>query len=245
MSDTSQHTPMMRQYLDIKSRHPQQLVFYRMGDFYELFYDDAKRAAELLDITLTHRGQSAGAPIAMAGVPYHAAESYIARLVRLGESVVICEQVGDPATTKGPMERKVVRIITPGTLTEEAYLDAGQDNLLVAVQALKTHFGVAALDLSTGRFNVQELDGLDALSGELARLRPAELLCSEDFPFSVALKITRDYAACHPGILMVIPVTDYFASNLAPATSKALGVKTCHCQSKPPAVYFNMPRKCR
>lgn len=188
MSELSQHTPMMRQYLEIKSRHPQQLVFYRMGDFYELFYDDAKRAAELLDITLTHRGQSAGAPIAMAGVPYHAAESYIGRLVRLGESVVICEQVGDPGATKGPMERKVVRIITPGTLTEEAYLDAGQDNLLVAVQALKTHFGVASLDLSTGRFNVQEMEGLDALGGELARLRPAELLCSEDFPFFSALE---------------------------------------------------------
>ncbi len=187
MNDAPQHTPMMRQYLDIKGKYPQQLVFYRMGDFYELFYEDARRAAELLDITLTQRGQSAGHPIPMAGVPYHAAESYIARLVRLGQSIVICEQIGDPATTKGPLERQVVRVITPGTLTEEAYLDAGQDNLLVAVQALKTRFGLAVLEISSGRFVVQELEGLEALGSELARLRPAELLYSEDFPFAAAI----------------------------------------------------------
>lgn len=187
MTDTTQHTPMMRQYLEIKSQYPRQLVFYRMGDFYEMFYDDARRAAELLDITLTHRGQSAGQPIPMAGVPYHSAEGYIARLVRLGESIVICEQVGDAASGKGPMERKVVRIITPGTLTEEAFLDAGQDNLLIAIHALKSRIGIAVLDLSGGRFTVQETEGAEALLSELARLRPAELLCSEDFPFLTTL----------------------------------------------------------
>src|SRR5690606_33264154 len=118
-----QHTPMMQQYLRIKAQHPNELVFYRMGDFYELFYSDAEKAARLLDITLTQRGASAGAPIPMAGVPYHAAEGYLARLVKCGESVVICEQVGDPGTQKGPMERKVARIVTPGTVTDEALLD--------------------------------------------------------------------------------------------------------------------------
>src|SRR6056297_2819524 len=130
-----QHTPMMRQYLAIKAEHPDTLVFYRMGDFYELFYDDARRAAELLDITLTRRGQSAGEDIPMAGVPVHAVENYLARLVRQGESVAICEQIGDPATSKGPVERRVVRVVTPGTLSDEALLDERVDNLLLAVNA--------------------------------------------------------------------------------------------------------------
>ena len=121
---------MMRQYLAIKAEHPDMLVFYRMGDFYELFYDDAKRAAALLDITLTSRGKSAGNPIPMAGVPYHAVEGYLAKLVRKGESVAICEQVGDPATSKGPVERRVTRIVTPGTLTDEALLAETRDNLV-------------------------------------------------------------------------------------------------------------------
>ncbi len=179
----SEHTPMMQQYLGIKSSHPGQLVFYRMGDFYELFFEDAKRAAELLDITLTQRGQSAGEPIPMAGVPYHAADGYIARLVRLGESVVICEQIGDPATSKGPVERKVVRIVTPGTLSDEAYLEDRKDNLLVAISVTKELFGIATLDISTGRFLVQEVSGIEALNGELQRLKPAEILISEQFPF--------------------------------------------------------------
>ena len=123
----------MQQYLRIKAEHPERLLFFRMGDFYELFYDDAQRAAQLLDITLTARGESAGAPIPMAGLPYHAAEGYLARLVRLGESVAICEQVGDPQLAKGPVERRVVRILTPGTVTEEALLEDRRDNLLVAV----------------------------------------------------------------------------------------------------------------
>ena len=124
------HTPMMRQYFGLKSQHPNDLLFYRMGDFYEIFYDDAKKAAHLLDITLTSRGQSGGQPIPMAGIPYHAAENYIARLVRLGESVVVCEQVGDPATSKGPVDRQVARIVTPGTLSDEAFLEERKEMII-------------------------------------------------------------------------------------------------------------------
>ncbi|WP_078120864.1 DNA mismatch repair protein MutS [Thiosocius teredinicola] len=171
---------MMRQYLGIKAEHPNRLVFYRMGDFYELFYDDARRAARLLDITLTHRGKSAGEPIPMAGVPFHAAESYLAKLVRHGESVAICEQIGDPATSKGPVERQVVRIVTPGTVSDEALMDERSDNLLAALVIADGRYGLAWLDLTGGRFHVQELATEEALAGELERLRPAELLLSED-----------------------------------------------------------------
>lgn len=173
---------MMRQYLGIKKDYPDMLVFYRMGDFYELFYDDAKRAAALLDITLTARGKSGGNPIPMAGVPYHAVEGYLAKLVRKGESVAICEQVGDPATSKGPVERKVTRIVTPGTLTDEALLPDSGDNLVAAVFADDAGVGLAWLDLSAGRFRMTELAGVEALGGELERLRPAELIHSEDQP---------------------------------------------------------------
>jgi DNA mismatch repair protein MutS len=175
----SKHTPMMQQYLRIKDEHPDLLVFYRMGDFYELFYSDAEKAARILDITLTKRGQSAGQPIPMAGVPYHAAEGYLARLVKQGESVAICEQIGDPAASKGPVERKVVRIVTPGTLTDEALLEDRQENLLVAIHE-GDDYGLAALDLASGRFTIQQLKGLEALSGELERLSPAEILLDED-----------------------------------------------------------------
>ncbi len=178
----NEHTPMMQQYLRIKSSHPDMLVFYRMGDFYELFFGDAEKAARLLDITLTTRGKSAGKPIPMAGIPYHAAENYLARLIRQGESAAICEQIGDPATSKGPVERKVVRIVTPGTITDEALLEERQDNLLAAIWEHKKHYGVAALNLGSGRFTVQELCGDEALSGELERLKPAELLLEEDWP---------------------------------------------------------------
>ncbi len=170
---------MMQQYLQIKAEYPDILLFYRMGDFYELFYDDAKRAAGLLDITLTHRGQSAGQPIPMAGVPYHAVESYLARLVRLGQSIAICEQIGDPATSKGPVERKVVRIVTPGTLTDEALLEERRDNLIAALHAQKDQYGLAYLDLASGRFAVIELQGEEAVQAELMRLQPAELLVDE------------------------------------------------------------------
>ncbi|WP_419414035.1 DNA mismatch repair protein MutS [Pontibacter sp. JAM-7] len=171
---------MMQQYLRIKAEHPDQLLFYRMGDFYELFFDDAKKASRLLDISLTARGKSAGQPIPMAGIPYHAAESYIGRLVKTGESVVICEQIGDPATSKGPVERAVARIITPGTLSDEAFLDERRDNLLVALCQHQDRFGLACMDISAGRFSIQEIEGDSALNAELERLRPAELLFDED-----------------------------------------------------------------
>ena len=174
------HTPMMQQYLGIKSEYPDMLVFYRMGDFYELFYDDAKKAARLLDITLTARGKSAGNPIPMAGVPYHAAEGYLAKLVRQGESVAICEQIGDPATSKGPVERKVVRVVTPGTLTDEALLSESRDNLVAAVARDGERIGLAWLDLAGGRFRLTEVSGVEALAGELERLRPAEVIVDED-----------------------------------------------------------------
>ncbi len=176
----TEHTPMMQQYLRIKEAHPQMLVFYRMGDFYELFYGDAEKAARLLDITLTKRGQSAGKPIPMAGVPYHAAEGYLARLVKLGESVAICEQIGDPAASKGPVERKVVRIVTPGTLTDEALLDERRENLLVAINESPDGYGLAALDLAGGRFTLLQTADAESLRGELERLSPAEILLEED-----------------------------------------------------------------
>jgi DNA mismatch repair protein MutS len=182
------HTPMMQQYLKIKSEFPDTILFYRMGDFYELFFNDAKKAAQILDITLTARGQSGGQPIPMAGVPYHAAENYIAKLVRQGISVAIAEQVGDPATSKGPVERKVVRVLTPGTLTDEAFLDERQDNLLVALCSSQQRHGLAVLEISSGRFSVLEVDGEEALLAEVERLRPAELLIPEDqaFPSDIA-----------------------------------------------------------
>ena len=172
---------MMQQYLRIKAEHPDILLFYRMGDFYELFYDDARRAAELLNITLTTRGQSAGAPIPMAGVPFHAVESHLAKLVKLGLSVAICEQLGDPAASKGPVERRVVRIVTPGTVTDEALLDERRDHLLVALHQVKNTYGLASLDLSGGRFIIAEVQGEAALHNELERLNPAELLLGETF----------------------------------------------------------------
>jgi DNA mismatch repair protein MutS len=182
------HTPMMQQYLSIKAEYPDMLVFYRMGDFYELFYDDAKKAATLLDITLTARGKSGGNPIPMAGVPYHAVEGYLARLVRRGESVAICEQVGDPATSKGPVERKVVRVVTPGTLTDEALLSESRDNLVAAISRDGDRMGLAWLDLAGGRFRLTEVRGEEALAGELERLRPAELIVNEDDDIAARLR---------------------------------------------------------
>jgi len=175
----SQHTPMMQQYLRIKGQYPDILLFYRMGDFYELFFDDARRAASLLDITLTARGSSAGQPIPMAGVPFHSVEGYLAKLVRKGESVAICEQLGDPAKSKGPVERQVVRIITPGTVTDEALLEERQETLVAAIARDGERFGLAWLDLAAGRFTVSQSEGHLALAAEIERLKPAELLVAE------------------------------------------------------------------
>ncbi|USH02956.1 DNA mismatch repair protein MutS [Grimontia kaedaensis] len=180
---TANHTPMMQQFLKIKAQHPEELLFYRMGDFYELFYDDAKRASQLLDISLTKRGASAGEPIPMAGVPYHSVEGYLARLVQLGESVAICEQIGDPATSKGPVERQVVRIVTPGTVSDEALLNERVDNLLAAIFANGERFGYATLDITSGRFLLTEPATEEEMQAELQRTRPAELLYPEDFAF--------------------------------------------------------------
>ncbi len=186
------HTPVMQQYLRIKAEHPDKLLFYRMGDFYELFYEDAERAARLLDITLTKRGQSGGAPIPMAGVPYHAVEGYLAKLVRQGVSVALCEQMGDPAKSKGPVERRVARIITPGTLSDEALLEERRENLLAAVaEKLGGHFGLAWIEVSSGRFAIMELTGAEALRGELGRLAPAEILFDEDSPLPSTLGLER------------------------------------------------------
>jgi DNA mismatch repair protein MutS len=184
----AKHTPMMQQFLKIKADHRDTLLFYRMGDFYELFFDDALRAAELLGITLTKRGSSNGKPIPMAGVPFHAADGYLARLVKAGESIAICEQVGDPAASKGPVERKVVRVITPGTVSDEALLDDAQENLLVSIHFQNEQFGLAILDIASGRFNVLEIKGLEALQSELERIHPVEVLISQDFPHPSSLK---------------------------------------------------------
>lgn len=181
------HTPMMQQYLRIKADYPDTLLFYRMGDFYELFFDDAVKAARLLDITLTARGHSAGEAIAMAGVPYHAVDNYLSRLIKQGESVVICEQVGDPATSKGPVERKVSRIITPGTVSDEALLDNKKDNLIVAIYRKDLDYGLAHLDVASGRFNILHFTGEELLASELERLKPAELLISENNMFAQVL----------------------------------------------------------
>ncbi|WP_457097323.1 DNA mismatch repair protein MutS [Lysobacter sp. P5_B9] len=175
-----EHTPLMKQFFAAKAEHPDVLLFFRMGDFYELFYDDARKAARLLDITLTQRGSSAGQPIPMAGVPHHACEGYLARLVALGESVAICEQIGDPALSKGLVERKVVRIVTPGTVTDEALLNERRDTLLLAIARGKNGYGVAWADLAAGRLLVNEVGNEDALEAELARLEPAETLIADE-----------------------------------------------------------------
>lgn len=190
------HTPMMQQFLRIKAEHPNTLLFYRMGDFYELFFNDAKRAAKLLDITLTSRGNSAGNPIPMCGIPYHAADNYLSRLLRQGESIAICEQIGDPALSKGPVERKVVRIVTPGTVTEDALLENTKESLLLAIHIDENSFGLATMDMISGRFHVMESDieNTDAdqliefLKTEIERINPAELLYSEDSDFAMMLE---------------------------------------------------------
>jgi len=180
-SSSTQHTPMMQQFLRIKAEHPNDILFYRMGDFYELFFDDAKRASQILDITLTARGKANGNPIPMCGVPYHSAESYLGKLVKQGYSVAICEQVGDPETSKGPVERQVVRVLTPGTISDEALLDANRDNLLVAIAGSDQRIGLASLDMSSGRFQLLELASEEELLSELQRLNPVEILLADTF----------------------------------------------------------------
>jgi len=186
---TPQHTPMMQQYFALKSQHADKLLFYRMGDFYELFYEDAEKAARLLDITLTTRGASGGNPIKMAGVPYHAAEGYLARLVKMGESVAIAEQIGDPALAKGPVERKVVRIVTPGTLTDAALLDDKRDNLVLAVNMIKGTLGLAWLSMASGEFKIMQTS-VEEFASELERLKPAELVLPDDSGLNIFEQLT-------------------------------------------------------
>ena len=189
-SDLSKHTPMMRQYLALKANHPNTLLFYRMGDFYELFHDDAEKAARLLDITLTTRGQSAGVPIRMAGVPFHSLEPYLARLVRMGESAVICEQIGDPATSKGPVERAVARIVTPGTLTDAALIDDKRDVWLLAVTTQRNTAGLARLNLASGEFVLLEV-AAEQVPATLERIRPAEILYPESWTPNFGIDVAR------------------------------------------------------
>jgi len=219
--DFSAHTPLMRQFFAAKAEQPDILLFFRMGDFYELFYDDARKAARLLDITLTQRGQSAGQPIPMAGVPYHAAEGYLARLVAMGESVAICEQIGDPALAKGLVERRIVRIVTPGTVTDEALLQDRRDTLLMAVVRTRSGLGLAWADLAGGRFLVAEVADEDGLIGEVARLDPAELLIPDEDGWSTVLSERRglrrrapwhfDHDACRRRLLRFFGVHDLAA----------------------------------
>ena len=185
---TPRNTPVIAQYLRIKADHPDTLLFCRMGDFYELFFDDARRASKLLDIALTSRGRSDGVPIPMAGVPAHSIESYLAKLVRQGESAAICEQIGDPATSRGPVERRVTRIITPGTLTDEHLLEDHHDNLLVAAHCVAGRWGIAGLELSSGRFTCAEAGDAESAQAEIERLGPAEILVSEDAPDLASLR---------------------------------------------------------
>ena len=210
---------MMQQYLRIKAEHPHSLVLYRMGDFYELFYDDARRAAKLIDITLTSRGQSAGEPIPMAGVPYHSVDTYLARLVRKGESVAICEQIGDPGKSKGPVERQVVRVVTPGTVTDDALLEQRRETLLAAVARRPGKeaavYGLAWLDLAAGRFTVLEADGDAALLAELERLKPAEVLIPEDH--------SRELGALLDGAARVRPPWHFELSSASRLLTDQLG----------------------
>jgi len=189
-ADSPKHTPMMVQYLGLKAKHPNTLLFYRMGDFYELFYEDAEKAARLLDITLTTRGQSAGVPIKMCGVPFHSLEPYLARLVKLGESAVICEQIGDPATSKGPVERAVARIVTPGTLTDAALIDDKQDIWLLAVTTLRNTAGIARLNLASGEFILIEVPA-EQIPATLERIRPAEILYPESWTPNFGVDVAR------------------------------------------------------
>jgi len=181
---------MMQQYLGIKAEHRDVLLFYRMGDFYELFFDDAKEASDLLGITLTSRGQTRGEPIPMCGVPFHAVDGYLSKLVKIGRSVAICEQTSDPATAKGPVDREVQRVITPGTLTEDGLLDADHDSIVAAVNPAGDGFGLAWLSLASGAFKVTEVGSGAALQNELERIHPAELLIPENYHLDTTIPST-------------------------------------------------------
>ncbi len=239
------HTPMMQQYLRIKGDYPDMLMFYRMGDFYELFFDDARRAAKLLDITLTARGKSGGNAIPMAGVPYHAVEGYLAKLVRKGESVAICEQVGDPATSKGPVERKVMRVVTPGTLTDEALLAESRDNLVAAVMQDQQRFGLAWLDLAGGRFRLTEVTGKDALAGEIGAFDRRKSLSMRSKCPGRNFVTRSESPEDHRGISILIAQHASCARSFRPGISPALVVMIFRWVRRRPAHCCNtsMTRK--
>lgn len=221
--DLSSLTPMMQQYLKVKMQHPHSLMFYRMGDFYELFFDDAHKAAKLLGITLTHRGKANGQPIPMAGVPYHSAEGYLARLVKKGETVVICEQIGE-VTGKGPVERGVVRIITPGTLTDDALLNSYQSSNLVALCLQQNQIGIALLDLSAGIFKVQQQEYQpEQLAIELSRLMPSEIVVDEDIVDPNIIESVKKQLDCP---VTKRPNVDFNLNNAQKTLCDQLGVAT-------------------
>lgn len=223
VADLSSHTPMMQQYLKVKMQHPHSLMFYRMGDFYELFFDDAHKAAKLLGITLTHRGKANGQPIPMAGVPYHSAEGYLARLVKKGETVVICEQIGE-VTGKGPVERDVVRIITPGTLTDDALLNSYQSSNLVALCLQQNQIGIALLDLSAGIFKVQQQEYQpEQLAIELSRLMPSEIVVDEDIVDPNIIESVKKQLDCP---VTKRPNVDFNLNNAQKTLCDQLGVST-------------------
>ncbi len=223
VADLSSHTPMMQQYLKVKMQHPHSLMFYRMGDFYELFFDDAHKAAKLLGITLTHRGKANGQPIPMAGVPYHSAEGYLARLVKKGETVVICEQIGE-VTGKGPVERGVVRIITPGTLTDDALLNSYQSSNLVALCLQQNQIGIALLDLSAGIFKVQQQEYQpEQLTIELSRLMPSEIVVDEDIVDPNIIESVKKQLDCP---VTKRPNVDFNLNNAQKTLCDQLGVAT-------------------
>ena len=232
----------MQQYLGLKAEHPDVLLFYRMGDFYELFYDDARRVAKLVDIALTSRGRSAGEPIPMAGVPYHAVENYLARLVRLGESVAICEQIGDPATSKGPVERQVVRVITPGTLTDEALLDENRSNYLAAVHSGPDATGLAWLDLASGHFSVMELPPTTTCrASSHVSIRPK---CSSPRtpPYRLGSRPGSASTGARPGTSTPTRVDARSAGNSAPKISPASMPRTFRRRWPRPVVSCNTSR---
>jgi len=222
--NTASHTPMMQQYLGIKNEHPDILVFYRMGDFYELFYGDAKRASQLLDISLTARGKSGGNAIPMAGIPYHAADNYLAKLVNMGESVAICEQVGDPATSKGPVDRRVVRIVTPGTITDEALLSDRRDNIVACVYEHKSVFGFATLDVASGEFNISELTTTEQFESELHRTNPAEILYLEQWNNLGLIAKRSGLRACPPWDFELVTALDLLNRQFKTDSLQGFGV---------------------
>lgn len=217
MQDISNHTPMIQQYLKIKSQYQDILLFYRMGDFYELFFDDAKKAAELLDITLTARGKSNGESIPMAGVPYHAAEAYIAKIVKKGLSIAICEQTGDPNTSKGPVERQVTRIITPATVSEEAFLDNNQDSILVSIFEKNNKYYLAYTSYTQGKiYLVKTLTSLNELKNTVLKLSPQEIITNsrelaQQNPFKKPIKALEEwyysnFEAKNISMILLIPI---------------------------------------